>query len=400
MSADGEGPAARRDLAEPESVFDGLPHGALVLDADGGVLALNVVAARLLGTAGRPAEVGERCCALLGCGARGTRLESGCLARAVDPDGELTPEFRVDLPPGATAGAAWITARRLADGRIVVQARAGRRDDRRRRMAAAWSADAPVAVRALGRTEVEVPGAEGDQAWVGQRAGQLLKLLVAERWSVVTVDEIAEALWPGSPSGRTTTVRALVHHLRQRLDVAATEDARTCIVREGGGYRLRAARVAVDADDFEAAARAGLDAAGRGRGAGAGEPLERAMTLYRGHFLADQAYAEWALPERERLRAVAGEVARALVDLHVREGRLDAAADSARRLAEIDPFDGDAQRRVVALSLLRGRRSEAVRRYEAIRERMLRHFGEAPDFTLLDVADPGAVWPGVEAAPR
>lgn len=76
------------------------------------------------------------------------------------------------------------------------------------------------------------------------------------------------------------------------------------------------------------------------------------------------------------------------------DGRLDAAAGTARRLAEIDPFDADTQRRLVALSLLRGRRSEAVRSYEVIREQMLRNFGEPPDFTLLDVADPADVWPG------
>ena len=70
------------------------------------------------------------------------------------------------------------------------------------------------------------------------------------------------------------------------------------------------------------------------------------------------------------------------------------AAATARRLAEIDPFDADAQRRLVAVSLLRGRRSEAVRSYDVIREQMLRNFGEPPDFSLLDVADPADVWPG------
>lgn len=387
----GDGPA--------DGVFDLLPHGALVLDADGRVLAINALGSELLGDGDGPAATGDRCCELLGCGARGTRLEGGCLTHVVDRSGEPTSEFRVELAAGASPGAAWVAARRLPDGRIVAQVRPGQREDRRRAALPAWSSQAHVAVRVLGRTEVDVPGG-GDGAWIRQRAGQLLKLLVTERGRVVSTEEIAEALWPGSPASRTPTVRALVHHLRQRLDRDSGLDRDSsgrhvsCVVRHDGGYRLGTERVEVDADAFEAAAKTGLAAIRRGRSARAREPLERAMALYRGHYLADEPYADWTVRERERLRSVAGESARALVDLQVVDGRLDAAAGTARRLAEIDPFDADTQRRLVALSLLRGRRSEAVRSYEVIREQMLRNFGEPPDFTLLDVADPADVWPG------
>lgn len=382
------------DGVRPDAVFAALPLGALLLDADGRVLVINELAAALLGGSGGHAAAGDRCCELIGCGARGTRLEAGCLTRIVDRSGAPIAEFRVDLAPGSATGAAWVTARRLADGRIVAQVRAGSREDRRRAAVAAWSPQPRIAVRALGRTEVEIPGAGGGQAWVGQRAGQLLKLLVTERWRVVSPEEIADALWPDSPSGRTPTVRALVHGLRHRLDRDAEERAASCLGHREGGYRLSPERVDVDADAFESAARAGLGAVRRGRTESGREPLERAMALYRGHYLADEAYADWTIRERERLRGLAGEVARALVDIQVREGRLEPAAATARRLAEIDPFDADAQRRLVAVSLLRGRRSEAVRSYDVIREQMLRNFGEPPDFSLLDVADPADVWPG------
>lgn len=383
-------PAGGEGGPRAESVFDVLPHGALVLDADGTVLAINPLAAKLLGEGA--AAPGARCCELLGCGARGSYLESGCLTRLAGRPDEATPEFRVDLVAGSAAGAVWVVARRLADGRIVAQVRPGRRADRRRATIAAWTPDRHVTIRALGRTQVEIPEAPGDQTWVRQRTGQLLKLLVTERWRTVTTEEISDALWPGAAPGRNTTVRALVHHLRRRLDGDA-EEVTTSIARLDGGYRLRAERVAVDVDTFEAAARSGLEDVRGGRPAGARESLERAMALYRGHYMADETYADWSVRERERLRAVAGEVARVLIDLQVGEGRLEAAAATARRLQEIDPFDVDVQRRTVALSLLRGRRSEAVRSYEAIRAQMLRNFGEPPEFTLLDVADPASVWP-------
>jgi len=372
-----------------EAVFDALPHGALVLDAGGSVLSINPRAAELLGDG--PATQGARCCELLGCGRRGSQLEFGCLTSLAVGPGEAAPEFRVELAPGASGGSAWVAARRLADGRIVVQVRPGDGGDRRRATTAEWEPDRHVAIRALGRTEVRVGATPADQAWIRQRPGQLLKLLVTERRRAMTTVEIAEALWPGVPSERGPTVRALVHHLRRRLDGDAEGEAATSIAHAGGGYRLRAERAAVDVDAFEAAARAGLD---DGRPAEARGSLERALALYRGHYMAEEAYADWSVRERERLRALAGEAARALVDLQVGEGCLEGAAATARRLQEIDPFDADVQRRTVALSLLRGRRSEAVRSFDAIRAQMLRNFGEPPEFTLLDVADPSSVWPG------
>jgi len=375
-------------------VFDALPHGALLLDAGGSVLSINPLAAELLGDGDGPATPGARCCELLGCGERGSPLESGCLTGLAGRPGEATPEFRVDLTRRPAAGSAWVAARRLADGRIVVQVRPGGGTDRPSRATiASWEPDRHVTIRALGRTEVQVAEVPGDQTWIRQRPGQLLKLLVTERRRAMTTAEIAEALWPGSPSGRTPTVRALVHHLRRRLDGDAEGEETASVVRLDGGYRLRAERVAVDVDAFEAAARGGLEARD-GRPAEARKPLENAMALYRGHYMADEAYADWSIRERERLRAVAGEVARALVDLQVGDGRLEAASATVRRLQEIDPFDADVQRRTVALSLLRGRRSEAVRSYDVIRAQMLRNFGEPPEFTLLDVADPASVWPG------
>jgi len=247
----------------PEGVFDALPHGALVLDADGSVLEINPPAAELLGDGDGPATRGARCCELLGCAERGSPHGPGCLADMARRPGKTIPEFRVDV----ASGSAWVAARRLTDGRIVAQVRPGGESDSR--AIAAWTAGRHVTIRALGRTEVEVPDAPGDQTWVRQRPGQLLKLLVTERRRPVTTVEIAEALWPGGPSARNATVRALVHHLRRRLDGDGEGEGKTTtsIAHVGGGYRLRAERVAVDVDAFEAAARFGLDDARADRAA-------------------------------------------------------------------------------------------------------------------------------------
>lgn len=50
----------------------------------------------------------------------------------------------------------------------------------------------------------------------------------------------------------------------------------------------------------------------------------------------------------------------------------------------------DVQRRLLAVCLKRGRRSEAVRRYKSLRVHMLHTFGEEPGFSLADLAGDSA----------
>ena len=136
--------------------------------------------------------------------------------------------------------------------------------------------------------------------------------------------------------------------------------------------------------------RAGLDAAGSGDPEQARTQLEAGLALYGGDFLADEPYAEWATAERDRLRQLAARGLRALSDVQEQAGELDAATDTLDRLVAMDPYDLDVQRTLLALCLRRGRRTDAVRRYTALRRRMLGLFGEDLDFTLADVQGPDA----------
>jgi DNA-binding SARP family transcriptional activator len=69
----------------------------------------------------------------------------------------------------------------------------------------------------------------------------------------------------------------------------------------------------------------------------------------------------------------------------MKAGSLEIAAEHARRLVEMEPYDGDAQRLVISLCLKRGRRSEAHRRYSVLCKRLMSQFGQRPDFELSDL---------------
>src|SRR6185312_4231257 len=157
-----------------------------------------------------------------------------------------------------------------------------------------------------------------------------------------------------------------------------------CILAVRGGYTLDPAQVAVDADEFAAAATAALvRLAGGDRAARAA--LEAALARYGGDFLADEPYAEWAQAERERLRSLAERLLRALADLAAERDDPGAATAYVERLAEMEPFDSDVHRRLIALSLREGARGRAIRRYRAFAARLAHALGAHPDFTLEEV---------------
>jgi two-component SAPR family response regulator len=376
--------------------FERHPYAILVLTADGRLIAHNESARVLLGSAAPVGwdQPGSQAAAdvlgLPGATAGGIPL----LRRALEGDTAL-PEVRTDLPPGCAADAAWLTIAPLGGGGdgeagVLVELRPGRRDDRRRRTEPHWGAGPQLRIRALGRTQVDSAEASLGGRWLDQRTGRLLKLLVTERHRVLFPDEIAEQLWADSGPRNLQGVRYFVHALRERLEPERAPRAESAFVRFlDGAYSLDRRHVRIDADDFERDVKGGRAAVARADHATARVRLGRAVALYRGDFLADEPYADWARSERDRLRALAAEALRLLAGYEREAGDLDAAAGHLERLADLEPFDTDVHRQLIGLCLERRRHSEALRRYTTLRQRLLATFGEDVDFTLVELAAGG-----------
>jgi DNA-binding SARP family transcriptional activator len=379
-----------RDVAS--DVFEHHPYGIVVVAGDGTLLGSNAAAHRLVGRRLTPgSRVG---CELAGCRREGGPLAGICLhERALETDGAL-PEVRVDLP--GKKAAVWLTVAALSrkPARIVMELRPGNLHDRRRRTDPHWTAGPSLRICALGRTRVL--GAEGPIGgrWLVNRPGQILKYLVTERHRTVYADEIVERLWPRASPPGTRGLRSFVHALRDQLEPGrAARAPSSFVLSERGGYRINEARVSVDATQFEDHVRAGLTALKGGDESEADARLTAGLDLYAGDFLADEPYAEWALPERERLRRIASDAMRARAALKQRSGDRHGAAQHLQRLAELDPFDVDVHHALLVMLVRMGRLTEAARRYEVLRHRMFTIFGEQLQFTLADVklvADAGA----------
>lgn len=374
--------------APAAAALDALPYGVVVLDGSR-VTGANRAAARMLWNVelgGPPA----RCEEMLRCRAPGGPCEDGCLAQRAAAGSDPLPEIRIDTNPGGAVSALWVTAAPLGDGQhSILHLRPGDARDRRRRSNPHWLDGPELRISAFGRVWVDSPEGPLGGNWLQQRPGQLLKYLVCERNRVVHAEEIAEALWPAAGRHGVNNVRHFMHTLRARLEPDRGKGVESSfVVTVQGGYALNRRRVRVDADDFERAVSQGLAAATRGDDALAVKALAHALELYRGDLLEDEPYAEWAYPERDRLRSLAARALRELVRMLLAEGSLDAAGAALERLAELEPFDGDVHRELLAVWLALGRRTEASRRYSAFKARLAREFGEEPDFTLAEARLP------------
>lgn len=383
-------PPLETDLSR--EVVEQFPYGILVTDADGSAIRWNREAGRLLRLRFVREGAATTCCELFGCRTEGTPLEGVCITElALEADDSL-PELRLDLPLGAAAGAVWLTAAAIGD-RVVLNLRPGERGDRRRRTQPHWIAGPLLRVHTFGETRIESAEGPIDGAWLRRRSGQLFKLLLVERHRVMHAEEVAQALWPDGGRSALSNVRHFVHSARHHLEPDLRPRAPSSfIVARQGGYALDLARVRVDTDEFEAEIEAGRRAYEQGKLDLATQRTAHALELYRGDFLADEPYAEWVLAERDRLRALASAGCRLLADIRLGARDLEGAAVHLERLSDLDPFDLDVQRQLITLWLSSGRRSEGLRRFATLRQRLMNAFGEVPDFQLADLADDAAAW--------
>jgi DNA-binding SARP family transcriptional activator len=248
--------------------------------------------------------------------------------------------------------------------------------------------DAPrerdVKVAALGRLSVSVDGRSRDGDWLQHRPGEVFRYLLASRDAAQRSEAIASALWPDRGPSAVANVRYCIFKLREQL-AERGDPAGSLIARDAAGYRIDLRRVELDVDVFQTKSSAGIAAHRRGDSTGAEGTLAEALALYRGEFLGDDPYADWAFNEREFLRSLAGKGLAAMAQIALAGGRLVTAADHLQRLAQLEPFDSHVHQMLIEVCLRRGRRTEALRHYHALRARLNRAFGEQPDFELTGV---------------
>lgn len=183
------------------------------------------------------------------------------------------------------------------------------------------------------------------------RKAQALIAYLALSSATLSRERLATILWPDSSE------EAARQSLRQCLSGLRRELVDLPIVAEGDSVRMSADLVTVDVHDFEAAI-----------GDPSVENLNEAARLYSGNLLEgfdarSDAFDEWLLIERTRLKALATSALGILLQELQAQGRRDDAIALALRLLAIEPLQEEVYRTLMRLYLRSGQTALALRQY-------------------------------------
>lgn len=225
------------------------------------------------------------------------------------------------------------------------------RSRRRRSPRQLAAAGTVTSIRTLGGFGVTVGEREVPlAAWGSRRARQLCKMLAAAAGQPVARDQLIDALWPDDIG---------TDRLSARLSVQLSMVRRIL----GGGIAADRASVRLDLDEIN------LDVDHLHRAVDAND-LALVIDLYRGEFLPEDPYEDWAASARDRARRAYVRAAHDLARGAAANGDHEQAGDYAARIVTIDPFDEAGHHRLIAALAAEGRLGEARHAYDAYAERM------------------------------
>jgi len=187
-----------------------------------------------------------------------------------------------------------------------------------------------------------------------------------------------ELFWPDSePTAAATNLRSLVHGIRQALQELGGEGL---LISDRDSISLDAsANIWVDADVFdEVVAKARL----------ADDPvplLETASELYKGDFLADDVFEDWASERREALRLIWEDVQFQLAQRYEQRGEQESALARLLAVLLVDRCNERAGQEAMRLLIDLGRRPEALRVFNALQVALQDDLGVTPSQRTLEL---------------
>lgn len=229
--------------------------------------------------------------------------------------------------------------------------------------------------------------------WHGNKTPRVLRYLLAQRGRIVPRDVLIDLFWPdASPEAGRRNLHQTIYIVRKVLRGESIDgplpdrgDAQH-ILYENDAYAINtAAGFWCDVVEFEAHAANGRRAESDGRTDTAGAEYSSALELYRGDFLDDLPYDEWALGERGHLRMLYLDTVNRLAELRLAAGAVQEALELSHCALAADRCDEAAHRRAMRCYSTSGNRGLMMRQYEACVDAMQQMLGVEPARETIDL---------------
>lgn len=221
-----------------------------------------------------------------------------------------------------------------------------------------------LSILILGSPQVLI---DGKPIKISRRKSRALLYYLAAGDSPLTREHLLSFFWPDHErTAAQQSLRTTLHNLKKSLgnELLVSKDQLSL-----------SPEVWIDAREFEAS----VNSPGAGRAA-----LSKALSLYRGDFLADfslpdsLSFENWQIIERERYRSLAVRGLTFLARLHESEIDYRSALETIDRALAFDPLQEDLQREALRYHYLSGDRAGAIRRYDQLRRHLDEELGVPP----------------------
>jgi DNA-binding SARP family transcriptional activator len=209
-------------------------------------------------------------------------------------------------------------------------------------------------------------------------------LLGANR--VQSVERLIDVVWDERPPATARNlISVYVHHIRKLLTEAGGAGG-ALIATKPPGYQLRVSDEQLDLLVFERLVRAGRAEASRSEHAAAGARFREALALWRGPALSDVSSALLSDVDVPRLEETRLTVLEERVETDLALGRHAQLVAELEALSVEHPFRERLCRQLLLALYRSGRRGEAVRRYQRIRQVLMAELGVEPGPGLQQLA--------------
>jgi DNA-binding SARP family transcriptional activator len=241
---------------------------------------------------------------------------------------------------------------------------------------AGGGASPDVIVRLLGPFELAVAGAPV-RRWTSLKGLTILKYLLLNGGRARR-EELMDLLWRGyRPQSARNNLNVAIYAVRR--DFAAAAGGAALLVYAGGCYVLSPELVwRIDLDTFGAALADAERSSAEGDGELAADCYRRAIALYRGALLEDEAHGEWHLHEQRIVEERYLAAAEALAGLRLEAADAAEAIGLGERVLHTDPCRESAHRLLMRCFARQQQGQLVARQYRRCHEALGRELGLRP----------------------
>jgi DNA-binding SARP family transcriptional activator len=207
-----------------------------------------------------------------------------------------------------------------------------------------------------------------EATWRRSKAAALVKLLALAPAHRLHREQAMDLLWPElAPAAAAANLRKALHYARRAVDA----DDGTSLIASAGEVLSLPEHSSIDVAAWRAAAA-------RARRDGDAAAYAAVVESYGAGLLPDDRYEEWTIAHRDELHAELVSLLEELAGLLEARGEIEGAAAIAARLVALEPLREDGHVLLIRLHALAGRRVEALREYEHLRELLAAELGIEP----------------------